>query len=90
MTAHYIYRLMNYILVATEPIVGSRIIKGPITGKDWLITPQGNWVADEFERTDRFLNLEIERYCQRTHSIVKTKIFLVSPSYQQMEQMPVD
>lgn len=79
---------MNYILVATEPQVGSKIITGPITGKQWLVTPSGNWIADEFERDERTLTMDIERYCSRLHSMIKTKIFLISPSIDQMDEMP--
>lgn len=81
---------MDYILVATDSATGSRIIKGPITGKDWAVTTQGSWIADEFERDERSLKLEVERYCFKQRQTIKTKIFLVSPSFRQMEEMPID
>ena len=80
---------MDYIFVACESIIGSKVIKGPITGNEWLITPQGNWIADEFERTDKYLKLDIKRWCSRTRSLVDTKIYLVEPSFDQMESMPI-
>lgn len=79
---------MNYIFVSTESIAGNKIIKGPITGKDWLITAQGVWIADEFDRTDKVLNIELYRYCMRQGQMVRTYIYLQNPSYEQMEQMP--
>lgn len=79
---------MDYIFVATDSQTGSKIIKGPITGKDWLVTPQGNWILDEFERDERVLKLEVERYCFRLRSMIKTKIYLTTPSFDQMELMP--
>lgn len=79
---------MNYILVATEAIAGDKILKGPITGKDWLITSKGNWIADEFPRNERFLDVEVYRYCFKERQNVLTKIFLVEPSWAQMESMP--
>lgn len=81
---------MDYIFVATETQVGSKIIKGPITGKEWLVTPKGNWIADEFERTDRWLLMDIPRYCFKTRTMINTKICLISPSWDQMELMPTD
>lgn len=81
---------MNYILVATESVAGSIKITGPITGKDWLVTPQGTWIADEFERNDKqLLNLGLTRYCRRLRKQIETKIFLIEPSFQQMESMPI-
>lgn len=79
---------MQYILVATDSQTGNKIIKGPITGKDWLITPQGSWIADEFERDDRVLNVDVFRYCFKERSMVKTKIFILTPSWEQLESMP--
>ena len=81
---------MDYIFVATESIAGSKVIKVPITKKDWLVTPQGNWIADEFDRTDKWLNLGLTRYCTRVQKFVETKIFLIDPSYEQMELMPME
>lgn len=79
---------MDYIFVATESIVGDKILKGPITGKDWLVTSKGNWIVDEFPRDDKFLHIEVYRYCFKTRSNVLTKIFLVEPSWAQMEELP--
>jgi hypothetical protein len=79
---------MEYIFVAIEPAAGSRVIKGPISGRDWLITPQGSWILDEFERDDRVLNVELYRYCTRSRSDVKVVVYLTVPSFDQMEQMP--
>jgi hypothetical protein len=81
---------MNYIFVATESIAGSKTIVGPITGKTWLVTPQGNWIADEFDRTDRWLNLNLTRWCSRVQKFVETKIFLIDPSFDQMMSMPME
>ena len=81
---------MNYIFVATESIAGSKVIKGPVTNKDWLVTPQGNWILDEFDRTDKYLNLDLTRWCSRVQKFVETKIFLIDPSYEQMMSMPME
>ena len=81
---------MNYIFVATNSRTGNKILKGPITGKEWLVTPQGSWIADEFERDDKSLKQEIRRYCFRTRQMVMEKISLINPSYDQMELMPCD
>ena len=81
---------MEYIFVATESIAGSRVIKGPVTNKEWLVTPQGNWIADEFDRTDKWLNLGLTRYCTRVQNFVETKIFLIDQSYEQMMSMPME
>lgn len=82
---------MNYIFVATETAVGEKVIIGPKTGKRWQVTPQGSWVLDEFERTERYLlGLDITRYCSKTRSMIETKIYLVDPSFDQMETMPTD
>jgi hypothetical protein len=81
---------MNYILVATNSRTGNKILKGPITGKEWLVTPQGSWIADEFERDEKQLKLEVTRYCFKARQTVKEKISLISPSYDQMEAMPCD
>lgn len=81
---------MNYIFVATESIAGSKVIKGPVTNKDWLVTPQGNWILDEFDRTDKYLNLDLTRWCSRVQQFVETKIFLIDPSYEQMMSMPME
>lgn len=79
---------MDYIFVVTDPRVGNKVIRGPITGKDWLVTSHGSWIADEFPRDDRCLFLDIPRFCSRTQSVVNTKICMASPSWDQMEQMP--
>lgn len=81
---------MNYIFVAVDSQAGNRQITGPITRKSWLVKPQGSWIADEFERDDKALKLELERYCFRTRSMIKVKVYLVSPSYEQMEMMPTE
>ena len=81
---------MDYIFVATESQAGSKVIKGPITGIDWLVTAQGNWIADEFDRNDKTLDIELYRYCKRLGHNVRTFIYLTSPSWQQMENMPID
>lgn len=81
---------MNYILVATDSQTGNKIIKGPTTGKDWLVTPQGSWIADEFARNDRVLDVDVYRYCFKEQQMVKTKIYLLSPSWEQLESMPTE
>lgn len=79
---------MDYIFVATDSQAGSKVIHGPITGKDWLVTPQGSWIADEFDRTDKVLNIELYRYCIRERQMIRTYIYLLNPSWRDMEQMP--
>lgn len=80
--------MLNHIFVATDSQTGSKMIKGPKTGIDWIVTPYGTWIADEFERNDRTLNLEVERYCFKERRMIKTKIFLLTPDWRQMEQCP--
>lgn len=79
---------MEYIFVSTDSQTGSKLIKGPITGRDWIVTSQGVWIADEFDRTDKVLNVELYRYCTRLGQMVRTYIYLQNPSWEQMEQMP--
>lgn len=80
---------MNYILVATESRVGNITITGPITGKHWVVTPKGSWIADEFERDDKVLHLDLKRFCKKQNRFIPTKIFLIEPSYKQMESIPI-
>lgn len=79
---------MDKILVATESVAGNKIIKGPVTGIEYEITPSGTWIADEFPRTDKILDIELFRFCFRTRTLVQTKIFILEPSWMQMESMP--
>lgn len=79
---------LDYIFVATDSQTGSKIIKGPKTGIDWLVSSTGNWIADEFERNERTLMLEVERYCFKERRMIKTKIFLLTPDWRQMEACP--
>jgi len=82
--------MTDYIFVASEPQAGSKIITSPLTGKEWLVTAQGNWIADEFERDDKCLKITIPRYCFKTRSTIETKIYLTNPSFRQLENMPMD
>lgn len=79
---------MEYIFVACESIVGSIKITSPVTGNEWVVSSQGTWIPDEFERNERFLLLPLQRYCFKERRMVDTKIYLTNPSWAQMDSMP--
>lgn len=80
---------MDYIFVAVPTRYGRVKIVGPITGIEWQIRPRGTWIADEFERDERTVNIEVTRYCFKSRSFIKEKpIFIARPSVKDLDEMP--
>jgi hypothetical protein len=79
---------MEYIFVACQSRLGSVKLNGPKTGKDWIITRYGNWMAKDDEE---LLDTQVQVWCFRQNKFITIKaIYETVPSSNQMELMPTN
>lgn len=73
-------------LLGTIPRVGAVKVVGNVTGREYLITPQGTMV-DAADVTG-ILETQVEYYCFRQQKMVKTKpIGIITPTASQWEEL---
>ena len=78
----------EWIFVACLREYGSVTLRDD-NGNSWSVNTTGVWIPDIFPRDERQLYFEKARYCFRTRGMITCKpIFLISPSFDDMEKMP--